>query len=66
MFSHKARRRRCTCMWRVEIDREGRRSGGMEGRGHTLILGYSTAGNSPSNVDLNSTIPEYSAWFACL
>jgi len=39
----------------------------MEERGgHTLILGYSTAGNSPSNVDLNKTIPEYSAWFACL
>ena len=37
----------------------------MERRGHTLILGYSTAGNSPSNVDLNNTIPEYSAWFAC-
>ena len=32
----------------------------------TLILGYSTAGNSPSNVLLNRTKPEYSAWFACL
>jgi hypothetical protein len=36
--------------------------GGEGGRkGHTLIFGYSTAGNSPSNVDLNKTIPEYSA-----
>jgi hypothetical protein len=30
-------------------------------RGRTLIFGYSTAGNSPSKVDLKRTIPEYSA-----
>jgi hypothetical protein len=49
-----------------EVWRAGKKEEKRMGRGQTLILGYSTAGNSPSKVDLNKTIPEYSAWFACL